>query len=208
MHVLFVPSIYPTADEPWRGTDVRDQALALARSGVKVGVAFVERRSLGKLNPATLVANAGLVGLVSGVAVVGKLAIVVVLVRTLGLPAACLLLCFRRRRRRSGALDLLRKGNLQLRKRIPHGRRLLTRQDGKQRPGGIDAQLRLLYVLLPRLLRRARHPEPASAQVDQRHDRLKQHVLDRDPAHLLLERRAQLLVARLRLAHVVTPSTA
>src|SRR5439155_15899932 len=48
---------YPTADEPWRGTGVRDQALALARSGVKVGVAFVERRSLAKLNPATLVAS-------------------------------------------------------------------------------------------------------------------------------------------------------
>ena len=54
MHVLFLPSIYPTADEPWRGRGVRDQALALARSGVKVGVAFVERRGLGKLNPATL----------------------------------------------------------------------------------------------------------------------------------------------------------
>ena len=57
MHVLFVPSTYPTADEPWRGTGVRDQALALARSGVKVGVAFVERRGLGKLNLATLVAS-------------------------------------------------------------------------------------------------------------------------------------------------------
>ena len=29
MHVLFLPSIYPTADEPWRETGVRDQALAL-----------------------------------------------------------------------------------------------------------------------------------------------------------------------------------
>src|ERR687886_205594 len=38
------------------------------------------------INPATLLADAGLIGLVSGVAILGKLAIVVVLVRTLGLP--------------------------------------------------------------------------------------------------------------------------
>ena len=46
MHVLFVPSTYPTADEPGRGTGVRDQALALARSGVKVALRDAARREL------------------------------------------------------------------------------------------------------------------------------------------------------------------
>jgi glycosyltransferase involved in cell wall biosynthesis len=57
MHILMLPSWYTTADKPWRGTVVQDQALALTRAGVKVGVAFVERRSLCKLNPATVMAS-------------------------------------------------------------------------------------------------------------------------------------------------------
>ena len=57
MHILFLPSWYATADKPWRGMFVRDQALALTRSGLNVGIAFVERRSLSRLNPATLVAS-------------------------------------------------------------------------------------------------------------------------------------------------------
>jgi glycosyltransferase involved in cell wall biosynthesis len=57
MHVLIIPSWFPTADEPWRGTSVHDQALALTRAGVKVGIAFAERRRLSQLNPASLVAS-------------------------------------------------------------------------------------------------------------------------------------------------------
>jgi glycosyltransferase involved in cell wall biosynthesis len=57
MHILFLPSWYATADKPWRGMFVRDQALALTRAGVKVGIAFVERRSLSRLNPAALLAS-------------------------------------------------------------------------------------------------------------------------------------------------------
>lgn len=50
MHILLLPSWYRTVDKPWRGTFVHDQAVALARSGFQVGVAFVERRSLSSLN--------------------------------------------------------------------------------------------------------------------------------------------------------------
>ncbi len=57
MHVLFLPSWYSTAEKPWRGTFFRDQALALTRHGLRVGVAFVERRSLSRFNPAALVAQ-------------------------------------------------------------------------------------------------------------------------------------------------------
>jgi L-malate glycosyltransferase len=46
MHVLFLPSWYATDDKPWRGTFVTDQAHAAAQAGAKVGLAFVERRSL------------------------------------------------------------------------------------------------------------------------------------------------------------------
>lgn len=56
MHVLIVPTWYDTADKPWRGTFIRDQALALARSRTRTGVVFVERRSLSRLigNPLSL----------------------------------------------------------------------------------------------------------------------------------------------------------
>jgi glycosyltransferase involved in cell wall biosynthesis len=50
MHVLFLPSWYATDDKPWRGTFVTDQAHAAAQVGAKVGLAFVERRSLSNLS--------------------------------------------------------------------------------------------------------------------------------------------------------------
>lgn len=53
MHVLLIPSWYSTTDKPWRGSYVRDQALALQRAGHRVGLTFVERRSLSRLNPFT-----------------------------------------------------------------------------------------------------------------------------------------------------------
>jgi glycosyltransferase involved in cell wall biosynthesis len=57
MHVLLLPSWYKTPDKPWRGTYVRDQALALNGAGVQTGIAFVERRSLSKLNLATVMTS-------------------------------------------------------------------------------------------------------------------------------------------------------
>lgn len=38
MHVLIIPSFYPTPDQPVRGCFFREQAVALARSGLRVGV--------------------------------------------------------------------------------------------------------------------------------------------------------------------------
>lgn len=46
MHVLMLPSWYSTPDRPTSGGFFRDQAVALAQSGVRVGVAYVEDRSL------------------------------------------------------------------------------------------------------------------------------------------------------------------
>ncbi len=46
MHVLFLPSWYRTAELPWSGIFFENQALALAQAGVRVGVVYVERRSL------------------------------------------------------------------------------------------------------------------------------------------------------------------
>ena len=57
MHVLLLPSWYSTADKPWRGTFFRDQALALRRHGLRVGVAFVERRSLNRFSPGALLSQ-------------------------------------------------------------------------------------------------------------------------------------------------------
>ncbi|MGZ4778931.1 MAG: glycosyltransferase, partial [Thermoanaerobaculia bacterium] len=57
MHVLMLPSWYSTIDKPWRGIFVRDQAVALRRAGIRVGVAFVERRSLRGLNPRAVLAS-------------------------------------------------------------------------------------------------------------------------------------------------------
>jgi glycosyltransferase involved in cell wall biosynthesis len=57
MHVLVLPSWYSTTDLPWSGAFFEDQAVALARAGARVGVAFVERRSLRLLSPAGLGAS-------------------------------------------------------------------------------------------------------------------------------------------------------
>jgi teichuronic acid biosynthesis glycosyltransferase TuaC len=54
MHVLLLPSWFDTVDKPWRGTFFRDQANALRRQGVRAGIAFVERRSLGRIRPGSL----------------------------------------------------------------------------------------------------------------------------------------------------------
>ena len=48
-HVLFLPSWYMTREQPWHGIFFREQALALQRSGMKVGVIYPELRSLGTL---------------------------------------------------------------------------------------------------------------------------------------------------------------
>jgi glycosyltransferase involved in cell wall biosynthesis len=50
MHVLMLPSWYSTTDKPWRGTFIKDQAMALSRAGIEVGVAYVERRGLHRLS--------------------------------------------------------------------------------------------------------------------------------------------------------------
>ena len=46
MHVLMLPSWYSTPEIPWNGVFFENQAVALARAGARVGVAFVEGRSL------------------------------------------------------------------------------------------------------------------------------------------------------------------
>ncbi|HEX9162010.1 MAG TPA: glycosyltransferase [Thermoanaerobaculia bacterium] len=57
MHVLLLPSWYSTADKPWRGAYFADQARALNRHGLRAGIAFVERRSLSRLTPASIIAS-------------------------------------------------------------------------------------------------------------------------------------------------------
>ncbi|MGZ8854133.1 MAG: glycosyltransferase [Thermoanaerobaculia bacterium] len=54
MHVLILPSWYNTVDKPSRGTFFADQAQSLLRHGLRVGMAFVERRSLSGLTPLDL----------------------------------------------------------------------------------------------------------------------------------------------------------
>jgi hypothetical protein len=54
MHVLFLPSWYSTPEAPWSGTFFKSQAAALARAGARVGVAFVEMRSLRGLSGAAV----------------------------------------------------------------------------------------------------------------------------------------------------------
>jgi glycosyltransferase involved in cell wall biosynthesis len=50
MHVLILPSWYSTPEVPWSGSFFENQAVALARAGARVGVAFVETRSLRSLS--------------------------------------------------------------------------------------------------------------------------------------------------------------
>ena len=50
MHVLVLPSWYRTPEVPWSGIFFENQAVALARAGARVGVVFVETRSLRALS--------------------------------------------------------------------------------------------------------------------------------------------------------------
>lgn len=46
LHVLLIPSWYPTKDQPQRGIFFKEQAQALQEAGVRVGVVYTELRSL------------------------------------------------------------------------------------------------------------------------------------------------------------------
>jgi glycosyltransferase involved in cell wall biosynthesis len=50
MHVLVLPSWYSSPEIPWNGLFFENQAVALARAGARVGVAFVEMRGLRNLS--------------------------------------------------------------------------------------------------------------------------------------------------------------
>jgi glycosyltransferase involved in cell wall biosynthesis len=50
LHVLMLPSFYHTPQRPYTGTFFRDWAWALQRAGVKVGIAYVEGRTLRSLS--------------------------------------------------------------------------------------------------------------------------------------------------------------
>lgn len=54
LHVLVLPSWYSTPESPWNGIFFESQAVALAQAGARVGVAFVEPRSLRSLSPSRL----------------------------------------------------------------------------------------------------------------------------------------------------------
>ena len=54
LHVLVLPSYYPTAYGPYSGTFFRDWAWALQSAGVTTGVAYVETRGLRTLSLAAL----------------------------------------------------------------------------------------------------------------------------------------------------------
>jgi glycosyltransferase involved in cell wall biosynthesis len=54
MHILMLPSWYHTPERPWHGRFFENQAVALARAGARVGVAFVEMRSLRTLSGGAL----------------------------------------------------------------------------------------------------------------------------------------------------------
>jgi glycosyltransferase involved in cell wall biosynthesis len=54
MHVLLLPSWYSTPETPWGGGFFKNQAVGLARAGARVGVAFVEPRSLRALSPSNV----------------------------------------------------------------------------------------------------------------------------------------------------------
>jgi glycosyltransferase involved in cell wall biosynthesis len=57
MHVLMIPSAYPTAVHPLTASFYADQAVGLRRAGARVGVVFPELRSLRTLNPRAFRAN-------------------------------------------------------------------------------------------------------------------------------------------------------
>ena len=57
LHVLLVPSWYPTAQEPLNGIFFKEQAEALAGAGMKVGVLYPEMRSVRQLSIRSLLEN-------------------------------------------------------------------------------------------------------------------------------------------------------
>lgn len=54
MHLLMLPSFYDDPDQPLCGNFFREQAVALADAGARVGVVYVEPRSLRRLRPGAL----------------------------------------------------------------------------------------------------------------------------------------------------------
>ncbi len=48
MHILILPSYYPTEWDPLSGTYFMDQVLALRKAGINAGVAYFDGRSLRK----------------------------------------------------------------------------------------------------------------------------------------------------------------
>ena len=54
MHVLIVPSYYPTATAPGNGVFVREQVSALTQAGVTVGIIHPDLRVVGQLRPGAL----------------------------------------------------------------------------------------------------------------------------------------------------------
>jgi glycosyltransferase involved in cell wall biosynthesis len=54
LHVLVLPSYYETHYRPYNGAFFRDWACALQRSGVQVGVAYMESRGIRELSPRAL----------------------------------------------------------------------------------------------------------------------------------------------------------
>lgn len=57
MHVLFIPSAYPTDEVPLSSIFYKEQALAIKDAGNKVGVIFSETRSVSKINYNSLKKN-------------------------------------------------------------------------------------------------------------------------------------------------------
>src|SRR6266568_3318607 len=58
-HVLFLPSFYNDPDKPLVGSFFKEQAQAVAKAGLKVGVAYVEPRRLRALRISALKKNHG-----------------------------------------------------------------------------------------------------------------------------------------------------
>lgn len=57
MHILIIPSAYPTEDAPLRSSFFKEQAIALKESGNDVGVIYSETRRLTKINFTSLKKN-------------------------------------------------------------------------------------------------------------------------------------------------------
>ena len=54
MHILIIPSAYPTEDAALRGTFFKEQAIALKENNLKVGVIYSETRRITGININTL----------------------------------------------------------------------------------------------------------------------------------------------------------